>query len=73
MGQTASSRLVRRWFTQAEAAEYLGVTDRTIRNFIRRGELRGYRVGKRAVRLDRSDLDAILRPIPATARGGRVA
>lgn len=57
----------RRWLTQLEAAEYLGVTDRTIRNFISRGELTGRRIGaSRMIRVDRADLDALLRPIPAT-------
>lgn len=53
------------WLSQAEAAEYLGVTDRTIRNYIARGDLPGYRVrGSRLVRLRLSDVDALLRPIP---------
>lgn len=56
----------RRWLSQQEAAEYLGVTDRTIRNLISRGELRGYRIGTRAVRIDARDLDGALRPIPTT-------
>jgi excisionase family DNA binding protein len=63
----------RRWLSQAEAAEYLGVTDRTVRNYIARGALPGHRVrGSRLVRIDRKDLDALLRPIP-TAGGGRLA
>lgn len=60
----------RRWLSQAEAGDYLGVTDRTIRNMIRRGQLRGHRVrGGRLIRIDRNDLDDLLRPIP-TAGGG---
>jgi len=59
----------RRWLSQADAAEYLGVTDRTIRNYISRGHLRAYRVrGSRLIRIDRSELDALLRPIPAADR-----
>lgn len=55
----------RRWYSQAEAADYLGVTDRTVRNYIARGTLPGHRVrGSRLVRIDRADLDALLRPIP---------
>ncbi len=65
-----NSALARRWLSQQEAAEYLGVTDRTVRNYISRGTLPGHRVrGARLVRIDRADLDALLRPIP-TANGG---
>ena len=59
----------RRWLSQQEAADELGVTDRTIRNYIKRGELRGYRVrGSRLVRLDRADVDRLLTPIPTQVR-----
>ena len=62
---SASTTAHRRWITQAQAAEYLGLTDRTIRNLIARGELTGYRVGKgRSIRLDSNEVDALLRPIP---------
>jgi len=55
----------RRWFTQAEAADYYGVTDRTIRNMIRRGDLKGYRLGRsRMIRLDRQELERLVRAIP---------
>lgn len=61
---------LKRWLNQAEAAEYLGVTDRTIRSYIRRGSLTGRRLpGSRLIRLDRLELDAALRPVP-NARGG---
>jgi len=66
----------RRWLSQVEAAEYLGVTDRTIREYIRRGALTGRRLpGSRLIRLDREELDAALRPVPAATPdgGGRVA
>lgn len=66
MPQAAPSR---RWLSQSEAADYLGVTDRTIRNYVRRGHLRACRVrGSRLVRIDAQELDALLRPIP-TASG----
>lgn len=61
----------RRWMTQAEAADYLGVTERTIRRYIAEGQLRGYRLGRRALRLDQADVDALLRPIPTTGGGRR--
>lgn len=66
-----TTHIPRRWLTQLEAAEHLGVTDRTIRNMIARGELVGRRIGSsRMIRIDAQELDALLRPIPA-ARGDR--
>lgn len=60
----------RRWLSQTEAADYVGVTDRTIRNYIARGQLAGHRVrGSRLVRIDRAELDALMRPIPAAKAG----
>lgn len=54
-----------KWLSQGQAADYLGVTDRTIRNYVSRGILPGHRVrGSRLIRIDRSDLDSLMRPIP---------
>lgn len=50
----------------AEAAKYLGVGSATLRLWIARGELVGYRVGERLIRVRRSDIDAKLRPIGGT-------
>lgn len=52
----------RRFIKIAEAAEYLGVTDRTIRQMIADGRLTGYRSGARLVRVDLNELDAAMRP-----------
>lgn len=65
MKRTTQHATTRRWLTQAEAAQYLGVTDRTIRNLIARGEIRGYRLGSRTIRIDAHELDATLRLIPS--------
>lgn len=62
----------RRWLTQAEAAEYLKVTDRTLRRMVAAGDLPAYRLGPRLLRIDQADLDALLRRVP-TAGGGRIA
>lgn len=62
------------WLNQAEAADYLGVTDRTIRAYIARGDLPAARVrGSRLVRIKLADLDALMRPIPTAGAGGRIA
>jgi excisionase family DNA binding protein len=50
-----------------EAAEYLGVTDRTIRQMLADNRLAGYRLGPRVVRLRRNEIDAALRPIGGSA------
>lgn len=58
------------WLTQAEAAKYLRVTDRTVRGYIARGILPASRVrGSRLIRIRRSDLDALLAPIPSAKVG----
>ena len=64
---TSTALPSRRWLSQGEAAEYLGVTDRSIRNFISRGDLQACRVrGSRLIRIDVRDLEEMLRPIPTT-------
>lgn len=55
----------RRWLSQSEAAEQLGVTTRTIRNYISRGTLPAHRPrGSRVVRIDAKDLDSLMVRIP---------
>ncbi len=57
----------RRYATQAEAAEYLGVTTRTIRQMIADGRLTGYRSGARLIRVDLNDVDAAMQPFGGAA------
>ncbi len=52
----------RRYAKLAEAAEYLGVTDRTIRQMIADGRITGYRSGSRLVRVDLDEVDAAMHP-----------
>jgi excisionase family DNA binding protein len=47
------------FFTERTLAAYLAVSDRTIRNWIRRGELASYKLGA-ARRIDPTDVDAFL-------------
>jgi excisionase family DNA binding protein len=72
MPKSSTLTRTRRLVSQQDAADYLGVTERTIRNYVSRGQLRAYRIGGRLVRVDQDDLDALLRPIP-TVSGDRVA
>ncbi|GAC86097.1 putative phage excisionase [Gordonia paraffinivorans NBRC 108238] len=53
----------RRWASLQEVAEYLGVTDRTIRQMIADGRLRGYRNGRKLIRIDLNEVDAAMRPM----------
>lgn len=51
-GNRAERRGGRRYATLAEAAEYLGITARTVRQMISDDRLIGYRSGSRLVRVD---------------------
>lgn len=51
--------------TQREAGDILGVTDRTIRNMLADGRLRGYRIGSRNIRLKLNEVESALQPIRA--------
>jgi len=65
MSQTNPIR--RRYVSVQEAADYLKVTDRTIRAMIADGRLTGYRNGGRLVRLDLNEIDAAMEPFGANA------
>lgn len=76
MGSSATTTLpnkrVRRLESIHHAAEYAGVSTKTIRRRIADGSLTGYRMGPRLIRVDLNELDGLLRPIP-TAGGLRDA
>ncbi len=57
----------RRYVKIADAAEYLQVTDRTIRQMIADGRLTGYRSGGRIVRVDLNEIDAAMQPFGGAA------
>lgn len=61
--QAASSP--HRRVSMAEAAEYAGVSTKTIRRYIAAGRLTGYRFGPRMVRVNLAEVDALLHQIPA--------
>jgi excisionase family DNA binding protein len=54
----------------ADAAKYIGVTDRTLRRWVADGVIQGYRLGRKTVRVDLNEVDdKLCRPIP-TMRAG---
>lgn len=57
----------RRYVKIAEAAKYLQVTDRTIRQMIADGRLTGYRNGARLVRVDLDEIDNSMQPFGGAA------
>ena len=61
----------RRYVTVREAADYLQISDRTVRRLIADGELTGYRMGRsrRVIRVDLNEIDEqLMRPINEPAR-----
>lgn len=63
----------RRWASLDAAASHLNCSPRTLRRMIARGEITGYRVGARMLRVDLEELDALAQPIPAADAFGRGA
>lgn len=57
----------RAYISITDAADYLGVTTRTIRQMIADGRLRGYRSGSRLVRLRLAEIDAAMQPFGGDA------
>lgn len=66
---TSRNNPARRWASLSLGAEYIGVSEKTLRRLIAGGQITGYRIGKRLLRVDLNELDALASPIP-TARGG---
>jgi excisionase family DNA binding protein len=50
-----------------QAAEYIGVDEKTIRRYIAQGRLIAYRIGPRLIRLDRESVLKLARPIGGAA------
>ena len=60
----------RRYATVQQAADHVNVGPITIRRLISSGDLTGYRLGKQILRVDLTELDALMAPIP-TAKARR--
>jgi len=59
---SAKNSTADRFVSIAEAAEYLGVSVRTVRNLLYENRIRGHKLGPRIVRIRLSDIDAALTP-----------
>lgn len=68
--QSPALRGRRTYVSLAQAAEHVGVSERTIRRWIADGRLAGYRVGPRLLRVDRAELEALFSAIPTAIRRG---
>jgi excisionase family DNA binding protein len=69
--QDVGSTVRRRFITIAEAADYLQISDRTVRRLIADGELTGYRMGRsrRVIRVDLNEIDEqLMQPLNAPRR-----
>lgn len=55
----ASRQPLPAFFTERTLASYLAVSDRTVRNWIRRGDLPSYKLGA-ARRIDAADVETFL-------------
>lgn len=62
MFQTTPPR--RRWASLTLGADYIGVSEKTVRRLIASGAITGYRVGPRLLRIDLNEVDALARPVP---------
>jgi excisionase family DNA binding protein len=63
-GRVESSSLGERFLTLSEAAEVLRLSTRTVREYVKRGEISGKIIGKRW-RFRRADLDAFFENAPS--------
>jgi excisionase family DNA binding protein len=51
------------WYSLQEAADYLGLDEKTLRRYVKTGILTGYRLGPRAIRVSVAEVEALLRPM----------
>jgi excisionase family DNA binding protein len=56
----------RRMISLGEAADIIGCHPRTVRRRIAEGQLTGYRMGSRIIRVDQAEVERLLRPLPTS-------
>ena len=52
------------------AAEYLGVSEKTIRRYVSQGSLAGYRIGRQLIRVDLDEVEKLIKLIKPTGPAG---
>ena len=55
------------YLTSKQAAQYLGVSIRTIQHWVRVDRLKAYRIGSHKLRFRTEDLDAMVQPVRPSA------
>jgi excisionase family DNA binding protein len=65
------SAQTRRWLSIDEAADYAGLSSKTVRRMIRAGQLSAHRPARGKILIDREELDAVIRQSKGAIRGGR--
>lgn len=64
-----TARSEARYVSQKEAAERWGVSVDVIRRLIASGQITGYRLNRRIIRVSVEEVDAAFRPIPTVSAG----
>jgi excisionase family DNA binding protein len=60
------------YISKSQAAKHVQTSERTIRNWIGSGKIRGFRIGPRQIVVDLDEIELMLRVTPPTkARDGR--
>ena len=57
--------IARKNLTLKEAADWYGVSERTLRRRVSEGRLPAYRIGPRSIRVKAADVEALAERIPA--------
>jgi len=63
-GLVSAAPSISRLVSMSEAAEHLGICERTMRRYVAEGRVRAFKLGPKIVRFDVNDLDDLLTPIP---------
>lgn len=70
MSEELLPTVTRRFVDVEQAAAHLGLCQKTIRTLVARGDLPAYRIGRKILRLDLADVEALL--VPTTPARPRV-